>query len=1808
MKTIKFVFLMLCLSIFIGQTQAQQWQTVYDGTANSLPTAQGWNELRFDNTMPWEQDAKALLVAPGELSAIAGAALKLKVNKAFDANNYPLYSQLGWYKTRTGFSPSIGFTVEFKAKVIDSPDGSFSVSGVGGGKGFRLEFSNNKLVEHADVIDTVRVLSTASNTDAFHIYRVVVHVNDSVYVFRDGASLGALPLQSFKLDNILKDGGFENGESPLLHGWDYTAEGTPGALTVSNNPAYVHTGKYGLFVDKGTHKHEYIPVKPGAIYDMTAWGKTISYPTGDGHWRDFNGWHDPAGDKSVYFIGDRNNLNWKEYKKTGMEGGAHFQRFIPTTETGDANDNQMAYDDLYYSERITASRIPAGAVNLFPNGDFENPCAHYFPAGDPRNDTCMVNPDNYRYSADAYYGGQADADGWFNSTVFSAEHNAAPFWHPFWGARVRVQYNRQTGNNEAGNHWARGKYSLRFFNCGGARVEYGTDFSGGINENRGSNSEIKTVPIELEAGKKYTFLFSYHMAQWGGDGMTIIVKNGSKVIYTREAKGSDTYPDWRDEVIEFETDATDHALQIQTQCLSGNWEGSGGLPGVVYFDDLNLFQGELLPEDNTHLFFGKQTSVEGAEVDIEYIKIASGSYMPCTTGDCPLPPDPWRPKQAPLMTVWGEALTPSYPISNPILNEYPRPQLKREGWINLNGLWDFTGKAKAGFGTYSANDSYLQQILVPYPVESALSGIKDTEFANQNKTYSYKRTATIAKPTDSKRVILHFDAVDWESYVFVNGQEVAHHKGGFDPFSADITDQLNVSGTQEILVQVFDPAQGGQPTGKQNANPGGNEYSPASGIWQTVWAETVNPTYVTDITLTPQNNSAVKVKVEAADADGATATVKIFDGASQVATADVAIGAEVNINVPNPKLWSPETPFLYNVTVELKKAGATTDNVTSYFGMRKIEVKTLRDKPYVYLNDEPTFSFATLDHGYYPDGIYTPASYEAIRFDLNKLKEIGFNAVRKFEKIEPAIWYHIADSLGLLVWQDIPAVRTATAIAELNTEAARKANFLRETEAMTKSIRNFPSIVAWIAFNDSWGQFEGTIDHTKNTVNLLRSLADGRLIVPEAGGDHFELGDAVSSNNKPLPTMPANAYGERASISGITGGYNYVIDNHVWNTSASGDIPNDSTYAARLIEFRNEAANLTFAGLSGLAMVQTTDVENEVNGLITYDRKVYKAGVIADAVLKETAAFLKSKTLNPILKTSGQGGEIWKYINGTRGALAEPTAWNTVGFDDSSWKDGRSAFGGNMTVSFPWYTSWKGDNIELYLRKSVHIPQLAAGDTLLFKVFYDEDFEFYINGVLAYAASGWSTNYVSFGIYPEAKAAINYGGENLFAIHVVQGNGGSCMDLGVSALSAACSVDDPDCPAPAPAPVWKDIATATDWQNIENDLSGFYRVVADIDLFLSDYRMLGNADTPFRGYIDGQNHTITCPSFTGGANDRVGLFSYAVDAHFVNLRFVAADIEASEASPGGFDVGLLMGLGKGVHVEHVVFDYARGQAPDIYQNEVSGRDHVGIVAGRLEGGKLSTIKDVYVVNGKVESSEWQAGGLVGIMCDTRIINSYFTGTVSITHADRLTVENRDASGIASRTEGGHNYFYGVMSLADKIESASGNEFISCNGGGYIEIDSATCFARNDMALDPLFKPDRSGQYARATESMKRPVTDFQSDCNFYARAGWDMTNVWGMPIGGGFPIFRSIPDAAFEDCVVAVPVVKKENDLKVYSTGGNVVMSSTQPTAVWVYDLQGRLVERTDVNGTQTVVLPRGIYIVKSAANGNVKALKVINR
>ncbi|VBB48464.1 putative Beta-galactosidase [uncultured Paludibacter sp.] len=1775
MKNKKTIFLVCSLLLINFLGFAQSPQNVFTGT--SLPGSQGWRELKFDSSMPWEQAAKDLLVAPSEISAAVGTALKLKVNE-----QPGLFSQYGFYKSNVGFSPATGFTVIFKAKVVNTAPGAFNIAGVGGGKGFRLELSNSMLTERANPLDTVRTLSTADATDGFHTYRVVVAPDEKVRVWRDDVLLATLPLQSFKADNILDDGGFEKGTLTPEHGWNWMDEGRPGTLTVSNDPKYVRTGKYGLFVDKGTFKNDFIPVKAGSLYDVNFWAKKITYEDADGSWRDINGWYDPIGDRAMYGVVDKNNPDWKYYERNGVEGGGGYQRFILETPTGEANTNQIALDNVYYGERINPSRIPLGAVNLFPNGDFEDPNYHYFAEGDPRNDTVIVNPDNYRQFL-VYY------PSWTDQQKNDAQYDwdETPFWNPFWGARVRVQAGRQ-GNGESGGHWARsGKYSLRYFNCFSNTTPYGTDFSAARSQGRNTPLNAK---VELEVGKTYTFSFWYHFAQWGGDHLKLHVNNGSQQLWYKDVRNDD-FPEWRNVIVTFTTDATNHTLNFFTENTN---EKSGydswGDPGLLYFDDFFLFEGQPAPEfDGSYLFFGKPMSKKGADVEIESITIDNtGAYAPDGTTYS----SPYQKKTAALMTPWGENLQ----ATDPILNEYPRPQLQRSDWVNLNGVWEFTRhESTTGFGTYNANEAYRRQILVPFPVESALSGIMDVDYTNMDKTYIYKRTFSVDPADAGKRIMLNFGAVDWETYVFVNGTQVAHHVGGYDPFSADITDALNSSGDQELVVQVYDPTKGGNPRGKQDPMPGGIWYTPSSGIWQTVWYEAVAPTHITDLTLVPDvDNGALKIRVDALNADGATAEVTVMDGATQVTKKSVTLGQEVSIPISAAKLWSPDSPFLYGLSVSVSKGGVEVDKATSYFGMRKISKGMLRGKPYMFLNNQPVFNYGTLDQGFWPDGLYTAPTYSALRYDLEETKELGMNMVRKHIKVEPARWYYYCDSIGLMVWQDMPspAGLLSRRVVGDGSDDAVKQNFLRETEAIVNSLKNYPSIVMWVPFNEGWAQFAGNDDpakgdpsHTINGVNLIRGIDNTRLINPASGWTSYEIGDILDKHNYSEPGLHNNKYNERVSVCGETGGYGFAIQNHIWSSANNPyvSVANSQEFADKFKLFNSRAYSLTTEGISGIVYTQITDVEQEVNGFLTYDRKVNKLALddsIAGKVLKEGIKWMKTNSLNPILKTSSQGGEMWKYVTGDATFTNPGTGWNTQAtFDDSSWNEGRSGFGDSET------TIWKDQTI--FLRKMVHFPNIDVADraNVKFSIFYDEDYELYINGVLAASATGYITNYQDITISDEAKAAINWGGDNLFAIHVIQTSGGQKIDLGVYSDKTTMPLAYEPTVTP---PVWTEISTAEQFKAIKNNLSGFYKLTADIDMYNEiGYQPIGNGSTPFRGYLDGNGFTIICPEVTNAGDNNQGIFGSAVGAYFTDLKLDQPWIT------GNNDVGSLLGRGVGVTIERVA----------VVKPIIVGRDHTGGLIGGTGQGKGTKIKDCYIVDGQVSSTEWQAGGFLGVASDTRVENSYYTGTVKITAADVLTNANRDGSGIASRIEGGINSLRGVVSLADEIVSGTSNEFISYADGGTHLNEFINCFARNDMVLTPNADPNRGGLCPRATADQKRPIADFQSQA-LYESIGWDFTHVWKMdPATSLYPVFRAKNETS-------VPSVgsNKPSNLNVYSLKGELILKVKNPAAIWIYNVSGALVQRIDVETVEHVSLPLGIYVIKSVSGRDVEAVKVVNK
>ncbi|MBD0418935.1 glycoside hydrolase family 2 [Streptomyces sp. TRM S81-3] len=545
-----------------------------------------------------------------------------------------------------------------------------------------------------------------------------------------------------------------------------------------------------------------------------------------------------------------------------------------------------------------------------------------------------------------------------------------------------------------------------------------------------------------------------------------------------------------------------------------------------------------------------------------------------------------------LRTEWADEVGPRN-----ALPEYPRPQLRRDEWRNLNGHWQFAA-AEAGEQPPVGRD-LGERILVPYPVESQLSGIQ----RHEDRMW-YRRTFTVPADWDigsGKRLRLNFGAVDWQSQVYVNGVEVAEHKGGYDKFSADITDALKPGRTQELIVGVYDPtdAASGEnpPLGKQRLDPSGIWYTPSSGIWQTVWMEPVAPDHVDSLKLTPDVDASTLTVEPKGVRDGVRITATAYAGQRRVATASGRTGEPLTLRIHDPRLWSPDDPFLYDLKVSV---GA--DRVDSYFGMRSIAVEKVNGVPRTLLNGEPVFLMATLDQGFWPDGLHTAPTDEALAYDLKLHKRLGFNSVRKHIKVEPDRWFHWADRLGLLVWQDMPAMT-----AGVNPSADARAEYEREMKEMIDEHISSPSVVMWVTFNEGWGQYD-----IGRVAEQAKAWDPSRLVNNQSGlnlGADGGAGDIMDEHGYPSPALPPHPDGERALVSGEYGGLGLAVPGHAWSVQQSYVDVDPATYTDDYLAKLDEVRALVCRGSNGAVYTQISDVEGELNGLTTYDRKVLKPDV-----------------------------------------------------------------------------------------------------------------------------------------------------------------------------------------------------------------------------------------------------------------------------------------------------------------------------------------------------------------------------------------------------------------------------------------------------------------------------------------------------------------------------------------------------------------------------------------------------------------------
>ena len=560
----------------------------------------------------------------------------------------------------------------------------------------------------------------------------------------------------------------------------------------------------------------------------------------------------------------------------------------------------------------------------------------------------------------------------------------------------------------------------------------------------------------------------------------------------------------------------------------------------------------------------------------------------------------WKVAENPILTKWSSDVDPLKPWL-----QYPRPDLKRNRWINLNGLWEYAIIAKD-----TKPEKWDGTILVPYPVESALSGVKKR--VSENENLWYKRSFNIPSVWSKKHILLNFEASDWETVVWVDGREVGKHRGGYDPFSFDITQYLENKNFHELLVRVWDPTdKGTQPRGKQVSSPGSIWYTPTTGIWQTVWIEPVNESYIESFrTFTNADKGTISFKTVVKNSLNNILCFTVKKEGKKVAEASGDIAQEISLDIKNPVLWSPEKPFLYDITIELKNGNKTIDKVTSYTGIRKISVgKTSDGFTRMLLNNDFIWQNGPLDQGFWPDGIYTPPSEQAMVYDLEMTKKMGFNLLRKHVKVENRIFYYWCDKLGILVWQDMPSgdkyIGGNQPDIEKSKEATEQYEF--ELKRMIETKFNHPSIIMWVPFNEGWGQFE-----TGRITQLIADYDHTRLVNSASGWTDRGTGSVNDIHHYPDPAVPP-AEEKRAIVLGEFGGLGLPLQGHTWEQKNWGyrNMEDTLQLLAKYESYYDQVNKFVKDnGLSATIYTQTTDVETETNGLMTYDRKINKMGAL----------------------------------------------------------------------------------------------------------------------------------------------------------------------------------------------------------------------------------------------------------------------------------------------------------------------------------------------------------------------------------------------------------------------------------------------------------------------------------------------------------------------------------------------------------------------------------------------------------------------
>lgn len=753
-------------------------------------------------------------------------------------------------------------------------------------------------------------------------------------------------------------------------------------------------------------------------------------------------------------------------------------------------------------------------------------------------------------------------------------------------------------------------------------------------------------------------------------------------------------------------------------------------------------------------------------------------------------------QQAPvaLKTAWGEKVTPEN-----AWREYPRPQMVRANWTNLNGLWQYAVTTDAP----CVPKAWDGEILVPFAIESSLSGVG--RLLQPRETLWYRRSFD-ADVKKGARLLLHFEQADFRTQVFVNGVEAdVPHEGGQMPFSFDVTDLVR-PGANELVVSIWDPTTDFVGShGKQTFKPHGCMYTRSSGITGTVWLETVPETHLTGYRVTTDIDAGtVSVTLEGTgNISEAEGKVKVLKNGREIAKGEMKKwGRPVTIALPKPvALWSPETPELYDLEITLEDDDTDVkDRVTGYFGMRKFELR--KDPKGVlrfYFNNKMRFIIGTLDQGWWPDGLLTPPSEEAMAYDIVALKKMGFDMMRKHIKVEPRRYYYLCDKLGMLVLQDMPSGFSDT--------LKRYGFYRQELKQMIDHLYNVPSIVMWIPYNEGWGQPGEFLTHS--TLMWTQRYDTTRLVNGPSGAHDYEGGELWfkphrTTSHKPVGEEEAahsvdkHDYGfrprmfpvndRRASFLGEFGGIGCRVADHLWTANAwgygnTGKDVDRKQVQDKFVALMEHVGNLARRGLTGSVYTQTTDVEAEINGLLTYDRKVMKFDPAALAAVHDLVRALAEQGMKPTVEKAvfprlDPSPTAWAYTFD-----APAVGWTASAFDDSAWKRTAGGVGGSSIekshphakISTPWSTK------TLWMRRHFQFGEVPAKlVTATLDMFHDEDVEIYLNGQKVFETKGYTTDWVPYSIPPAKFAAAVRNGDNVLAVKVIQTVGGQYFDAGLS--------------------------------------------------------------------------------------------------------------------------------------------------------------------------------------------------------------------------------------------------------------------------------------------------------------------------------------------------------------------------------------------------------------------------------------------